>query len=91
MKEEVDVCTLKHFIAHNAHLATENQVRWWIFKKGSNGIEAAAALVKKGGRWYVNIPKLKEWILAGDQNGESKEENELRAIRHGEGHQSCEA
>ena len=33
----------------------------------------------------------KKKLLTGEHDGESKEENELRAIRHGEGHQSREA
>ncbi len=50
----------------NPHIVTENQIRWWIFNKDSNGIAEAGAIIKKGGRWYINIPKLHDWILAGD-------------------------
>lgn len=62
-----DVSTLQHFCKDHPNVATENQMRWWIFHRDSNGIESSGAVVKKGGRWYVNIPKLREWILAGDE------------------------
>ena len=61
-----DIQTLQYFIKHNGHLATENQICWWIFNRETNGIELAGAIVKKGRRWYVNLPKLREWILEGD-------------------------
>ena len=61
-----DIQTLQYFIEHNSHLASENQVRWWIFNRETNGIESHGAIVKKGRRWYVNLPKLREWILEGD-------------------------
>ena len=60
------ICSLAHFIAEYGHIATENQVRWWIFNRESNEIERCGAIVKKGRRWYVNLPKLHTWILEGD-------------------------
>lgn len=62
-----DICTLKYFCGAYSHLATENQIRWWIFNRHANGIESAGGVVRKSRRWYVNVPKLKAWILAGDQ------------------------
>ncbi len=62
-----DICTLTHFLKRFGHIATESQIRWWIFNRESNGIEASGAIIKKGGRWYVNIPSLRDWILAGDK------------------------
>ena len=67
-----DICALRYFIGNYPNIATESQVRWWIFNKESNGIVASGAIVKKQSRWYVNIPKLRAWILQGDdQSGAS--------------------
>jgi hypothetical protein len=62
-----DIQALKHFCETHEHVANENQMRWWIFHRQSNGIESSGAIVKKGGRWFVNVPKFREWILAGDR------------------------
>lgn len=61
-----DLQTLSYFVNHSPQIATESQFRWWIFNRDRNGIESAGAVVKKAGRWYINVTRLHEWILAGD-------------------------
>ncbi len=62
-----DISSLKHFARSHPNIANENQLRWWIFKRDTNGIESSGAIIKKQNRWYVNIPKLREWILQGEK------------------------
>ena len=62
-----DIEALPHFVENHPNVASENQIRWWIYQREQNGIERFGAVVKKGRRWFVNLPKLREWILAGDE------------------------
>ena len=62
-----DIYTLKQFINAFPNAITEAQVRWWIFNRNFNRIESAGAVVKKEGRWYVNGPRMRHWILEGDR------------------------
>lgn len=63
---DLELCLLSRYLLANPHIFTEQQARWWLFNRKKNGIERSGAMIKKGGRWYVNVPRLREWILAGD-------------------------
>jgi hypothetical protein len=41
---------------------SEGQLRWWIFMAGSNGLEAASAVVHVGRRVYIDIDRFNDWI-----------------------------
>lgn len=43
---------------------TENQVRWWIFNAGDNGLTAADALVRIGRRVYIDVDGFDRWLVA---------------------------
>jgi hypothetical protein len=38
-------------------------MRWWIYNRKANGLEISGAILKKGGRWFVILPRMKTWIL----------------------------
>ncbi len=62
-----EVSSLKYYLNNHPNIANENQMRWWIFNRDSNGIETSGAIVKKQNRWFVNPPKMREWLLQGEQ------------------------
>ena len=41
---------------------TEGQIRWFIFNAQSNGLAAAAAVVRVGRRVYLDVDKFETWI-----------------------------
>lgn len=41
---------------------SENQVRWWIFNRATNGLEAAGAIKRIGRRIYLDEDALDRWI-----------------------------
>jgi hypothetical protein len=45
------------------HLGTEQQWRWRIFNRSHNGLSESRAIVKRSGRWYVVLPRLRDWLL----------------------------
>lgn len=62
-----DIKALEAFIEKHPELATEPRFRWWIFHRKTNGLEASGAVIKRAGRWYVVVPRLKSWLLAGTE------------------------
>lgn len=43
---------------------TEGQLRWYIFNEESNGLAAADAVVRVGGRVYIDVDRFEDWINA---------------------------
>jgi hypothetical protein len=62
-----DIKTIPAFCKRYPDIANEQQLRWAIWKRDVNGLTAAGAVFKRGGRWYVLVPKYLDWILSGDQ------------------------
>ena len=58
-----DIKTLEAFVDKHPDIANESRFRWWIFHRKSNGLESAGAVIKRAGRWYVVVPRLKAWLL----------------------------
>jgi hypothetical protein len=48
------------------HLGNETQWRWRIFNRTHNGLTDSGAIVKRSGRWYVVLPRLRDWLLEGE-------------------------
>ncbi len=48
-------------------ISNEQQLRWAIWKRDVNGLAEAGAVFKRGGRWYVLVPKFMDWILSGEK------------------------
>ena len=62
-----DIKALEAFVKKNPELVTEPRLRWWIFHRKTNGLEESGAVIKRAGRWYVVVPRLKSWLLAGTE------------------------
>jgi len=60
-----DIKTLEAFVEQHPDIANESRFRWWIFHRKSNGLESSGAVIKRAGRWYVVVPRLKAWLLGG--------------------------
>lgn len=58
-----DVMRLTQFCKRYPDLLTEKQLRWALFKREHNGLEASGAVVKKGGKWFVIVPNIRSWVL----------------------------
>ena len=55
--------TVKAFLARYPDLVNENQLRWQIFQRHTNGLADSGAIVKRGGRWFVCVPHYCDWIM----------------------------
>ena len=61
-----DVVPLPRFIElmERDGLATENQIRWIVRHRASNGLSEAGAILQPGGRQlYVVVPRWHRWLL----------------------------
>jgi hypothetical protein len=58
-----DFVELSRFLERFPDIADEPRMRWWIYNRRANGIEEAGAVVKRTGRWYVVVPRLRDWML----------------------------
>ena len=47
---------------------TQNQLRWWIFQSGQNGLGAAGAIVRVQGRVYIDVDRFDDWIDAQNKS-----------------------
>lgn len=43
---------------------TENQLRWWIFNSGTNGLADANAIVRVSRRVYIDVDGFDRWLTA---------------------------
>jgi hypothetical protein len=60
-----DFMSVSAFIKRYPDLATTNKIQWWLFRKEHTGILRADAMVKRCGRWYVCVPRFKNWLANG--------------------------
>ncbi len=58
---------IKPFCARFSDLVSEPQIRWQIFNRETNGVSKSRAVVKKGGRWIIVVPRYRDWILSGER------------------------
>ena len=59
-----DIVSFDAFHKQFPNIANESRLRWWIFHRRSNGLEASGAIIKRSGRWFVIVPRLRNWILS---------------------------
>jgi len=59
-----DIVSFDAFHKEFPNIANESRLRWWIFHRKSNGLEASGAIIKRSGRWFVVVPRLRNWILS---------------------------
>lgn len=60
-----DILDLDSFLRRYPDLASEARMRWWIYRRKPNGLESSRAIIKRAGRWYVVVPRLRAWLLSG--------------------------
>lgn len=59
-----DIATPAAFCAMYPHLQkTLSAIRWDIFNAARNGLEEAGAIVRRGRRVYVVVPRYRDWLL----------------------------
>ena len=61
-----DIMALTVFCERYPDIVTEQQIRWQIFKRNQNGLADSGAISKKGGKWFVVIPKFRQWLLESE-------------------------
>ena len=58
-----DIQSLDAFCRRYPDIADEPRLRWWLFNRRTNGLESSGAVLKRNGRWFVVVPRMKSWIL----------------------------
>ena len=46
---------------------SEPQLRWYLFERATNGLQAAGAVVNIGRRIYIDVDGFERWIAAQNQ------------------------
>jgi len=59
-----DIVSFDVFVKKHSNIANESRLRWWIFHRKSNGLEASGAIIKRAGRWFVVLPRFRNWLLS---------------------------
>jgi hypothetical protein len=57
------------FAARYPNLTTPGGLRWQIFCANQNGLEAAGAIVRRGRRVFVVVPRYMDWMVHGGRLG----------------------
>jgi len=60
-----DILAFNVFCERYPEIADQPRLRWWIFHRRVNGLESSGAVVKRQGRWFVIVPRMKDWLLNG--------------------------
>lgn len=58
-----DIKAFDVFVEKNPDLTNDARMRWLIFNRKSNGLAASGAIIKRAGRWYVVVPRFRDWLL----------------------------
>lgn len=58
-----DVMALPKFIKRYPDLLSMNQLRWLYFHRETNGLTKSGAVVKTGGRLFVVVPRMRDFLL----------------------------
>ncbi len=61
-----DVMRLQIFFKRFPDVTTESNLRWMIYNRETNGLEASGAVRKVNGCWYVVLPKLLAYLTGED-------------------------
>lgn len=57
-----DVMRLQIFLKRYPNLTTENNLRWMIYNRKTNGLATSGAVRKVNGCWYIVLPKLLAYL-----------------------------
>ena len=58
-----DILSLEAFSKRYPDIGNEARLRWWIFHRQNNGLAPSGALLKRNGRWFFVVPRMKTWLL----------------------------
>jgi hypothetical protein len=62
-----DILSLEAFTKRYPDIANEARLRWWVFHRQTNGLAEEGALIKRNGRWFFIVPRMKTWMLHSTQ------------------------
>jgi methylase of polypeptide subunit release factors len=61
-----DLMVATKFLKRYPDLITERHFRWLVFQRENNGLAEHGAVLKRAGRWYVDVPRFRDWLLNAD-------------------------
>jgi hypothetical protein len=76
-----DILPLNAFCKRYPDLATVSGLQWLLFRQETNGIVRSGALVKRNNRWFVCIPKYRDWLLNGPPSARSDKSDKKKSRR----------
>lgn len=64
-----DLLTVRDMAMRYPNLGTVATFRWQIFNETNNGLAEAGAVVRRGGKVFIVVPRYLDWVLGRDQQG----------------------
>ncbi len=61
------IMQVPRFVSRYPDLTSNNHIRWLIFKRETNGLADSGALIKRAGRWYIDLPRFRQWLMATEE------------------------
>jgi hypothetical protein len=57
-----DLLTPAALVGRYPDLCSMSQVRYWIHKEHHNGLADSGAIIRKGRRLWINVPRFRDWL-----------------------------
>jgi len=57
-----DLLTPAALVGRYPDLCTMSQLRYWIHKERHNGLAGSGAIIRKGRRLWINVPRFRDWL-----------------------------
>ena len=57
-----DVLPVSTLVANFPNLGSAGSIRWQIFCAGQNGLEESGAIIRRGSRVFVVLPRYMRWL-----------------------------
>ena len=61
--------TVREFVARHPNLGSEASLRWQLFCSSQNGLDEAGAIVRRGRRVFIVVPRYVDWITGKPKHG----------------------
>lgn len=58
-----DLMPIKAFVERNPGMGSESSLRWQIFNAEQNGLAESGAIVRRGRRLFIVVPRYLAWVL----------------------------
>ena len=61
-----DLATPNHVIEHHPEILNSARLRYWLRERDNNGLVESGAVMQKGRRLLIAVPRFMKWLAVAD-------------------------